>query len=183
MALSCSNLIHVKDKATCTENFSGVGTRLFLFLPEDLEAAPQYDEQAAEYTTDSFTFKTGKGAWEIHLKPKSGKVTSTSNANGGGFSNVFTGVVAKNMHDMSFLARILNNRNFGAMVKADDESYYVLYSATFDNEFSLESDTGDTPDSDHGHTLTITCSPMYYPLTKWKNTLTVVSDTEQTETV
>lgn len=168
------NLKNVGSSAvSCKENFSGVGTKLFLFLPEDLQAVPTYDEEKAEYTEASFTFKEGKGAYEVILKPKSGKVTSSSNANGGGFSNVFTGIVAKSMDEMSHIARVLNNRNFGAMVSDGSGKYYVLYSPDFDNEFSLESDTGDTPDSDHGHTLTITCSPMLYPLTKWAGTLTM----------
>ena len=74
---------------------------------------------------------------------------------------------------MSHVARVLNNRNFGAMVSDGMGKYYVLYSPDFDSVFELSSDTGDTPDSDHGHTLTITCSPMIYPLTKWAGTLTM----------
>lgn len=171
------NLANIgSSSVSCRENLSGVGSRLFLFLPEDLESAPTYDEEKAEYTTSSFTFKEGKGAYEVYLKPKSGKVTSSSNANAGGFSNVFTGIVAKSMDEMSHLMRVLNNRNFGAMVSDGAGKYYVLYSPDYDNEFSSESDSGDTPDSDHGHTLTITCSPMLYPMTKWEGTLTMASE-------
>ena len=171
MALSCDKLMNVKAGASCTENFSGVGSKLYLFLPELMDATPTISDTAAEYEASSFDFTLGTNIWEVHLKAKSGKITSSSNPNGGGFSNVFTGVVAKNMHDMSFLARILNNRNFGALVADGSGNYYVLYSPDFETEFSLESDTGDTPDSDHGHTLTITSSPMLYPLTKWAGTI------------
>lgn len=180
MPLACDKLMNVKAGTECVENFSGVGTRLYVFLPELLgNATPIISDTAAEYEAASFDFTLDTNIWEIHLKPKSGKVTSTSNPNGGGFSNVFTGIVAKNMHDMSFLARILNNKTFGAMVADGSGNFYVLYSPDFDTEFSLESDTGDAPDSDHGHTITITCSPMLYPLTKWSGTIKTATDTSE----
>lgn len=178
--MAVCNLKNVGSGAvSCGENFAGVGSRLFLFLPEDLEGTPTYDEEKAEYTADSFTFKTGKGAYEVFLKPKSGKVTCSSNPNAGGFSNVFTGVVAKALDDMSHLLRTMNNRNFGAMVSDGLGKYYVLYSPDFDNELSVEFDSGDTPDSDHGFTVTITCSPMLYPATKWSGTLTMAPTTPE----
>lgn len=179
MALSCDKLIHVgrvsaTDK-TCGENFSGVASKLYIFFPEDLEGTPTVDDQSNTYTASSFKWKENTGAYEIALKPKSGKVTSTSNSNGGGFSNVITGVVAKDMDKMSWVARIMNCRNFGAMIGDGSNNMYVLYSPNFDVEFSMESDTGDTPDSDHGHTITITCSPMNYALMKWPGTPTVAT--------
>lgn len=178
--MAVCNLKNVGSGAvSCKENFSGVGTRLFLFLPEDLEAAPTYDDEKAEFAADSFTFKTGKGAYEVYLKPKSGKVTSTSNPNGGGFSNVLTGTVAKDLDNMAHLLRTLNNRNFGAMVSDGTGKYYVVYDPTFDAEISVEFDSGDAPDSDHGFTFTITCSPMLYPATKWSGTLTMATTTTE----
>ena len=186
MALACDKLIHVgrvsATNNTCTENFSGVGSKLYIFFPEDFDTtgAPQIDDKSNMYTAASFKFTEGKGAYEVALKPKSGKVTSTSNPNGGGFSNVLTGVVAKDMDKMSWMGRIMNNRNFGAMISDGAGKYIVLYSPDFDVEFSMESDTGDTPDSDHGHTITITCSPMLYPLMKWEGTLTVATTEAET---
>lgn len=184
MALSCDKLIHVgrvsaTDK-TCGENFSGVGSKLYIFFPEDLTAPPTFDHKSNTYTASSFTFAEGKGAYEITLKAKSGKVTSTSNPNGGGFSNVLTGVVAKDMDKMSWVGRIMNNRNFGAMISDGAGKMIVLYSPDFDIEFSMESDTGDTPDSDHGHTITITCSPMLYALMKWAGSPTVAETEAET---
>lgn len=175
MALACDKLMNVKTGKDCTESFSGVGSKLYLFLPP--ETPPEYEDTKAEYTASSFDLTLDVNVWEVHLKPKSGKVTSTSNPNGGGFSNVFTGIVAKNMHDMSFLARQLNNMEFGAMIADGSGNYYVLYSPDFATEFSLESDTGDTPDSDHGHTITITSSPMLYPLTKWAGSFKTAGST------
>lgn len=184
MALACDKLIHVgKVSATnkiCGENFSGVGSKLYIFFPEDLNSTPTVDDKSNTYTASSFAWKEGTGAYEIALKPKSGKVTSTSNPNGGGYSNVLTGVVAKDMDKMSWVGRIMNCRNFGAMIADGSGKMIVLYSPDYDVEFSMESDTGDTPDSDHGHTVTITCSPMNYPLMKWEGAPTVAETEAET---
>lgn len=168
----------VTSGTSCTENFSGVGMTLFIFKASDLAAVPEYAEDKAGFTDNTdFKFNDGEGAYKITLKRQSGKVTSTSTPNGGGFVNTFTGVVAAEMDKMSLLARTLNNSNeWGAMVGDGKGGYYVLYDPTFGISFSMESDTGDTPESDHGHTITITAGPMLYPLAKWTGSLTVKSE-------
>ena len=169
------DFMHVTSATSCTENFSGVGMTLYLFKKSDLKTPElKYSEEIAGYDTTAFEFNEGAGAYEVTLKRQSGKVTSTSTPNGGGFVNTFTGVVAANMDQMSLLARTLNNSNeWGAMVGAGGGKYYVLYDSTFGISFNMESDTGDTPESDHGHTITISCGPMIYPLAKWEGTLTI----------
>lgn len=164
--------------AECKENFSGVANTLYLFLIDDLTAAPEYDEEKNEFTSSSFTFKEGKGAVAVLMKPKSGKVTATNNAGAGGFSCVYTGVCNKDMDKMAFLARVANNaQNFGAMVADGTGKMYVLYTE-YGIELTTEFDSGDTPDSDHGFTLTITASPMLYGPAKWEGTPTLQSEAE-----
>lgn len=163
------NFINVGGSSkNCKENFSGVGSTIYIFTKDDLDAkglTPAYSDIAAEFLPESFA---GLTVHKIAVKAKSGKVTATSNPNAGGFSNVYTGVVANDMATMSAVARIMNNRNdWGVMVPAGQGKYYVLYDPDFDIEFSMESDTGDAPDSDHGHTVTITQSPMVYALPTW----------------
>lgn len=168
----------VTSGTSCTENFSGVGMTLYIFKKTDLvNPDPQYSEELAGFGSEEFAFNTGAGAYKITLKRQSGKVTSTSTPNGGGFVNTFTGVVAANMDKMSLLARTLNNSDeWGAMVGDGKGNYYVLFDPTYGISFNIESDTGDTPESDHGHTITIAAGPMYYPLAKWTGTLTVKSE-------
>ncbi len=174
--------VDVISGTSCTENFSGVGMTLYIFNANDLEKAPDYDEAKAGFTAESFQFKDGTGAYKVVLKRQSGKVTSTSTPNGGGFVNTFTGVVASNMDQMSLLARTLNNNpEWGAMVGCGQDSegasmYYVIYDPTFGISFNMESDSGDTPESDHGHTITISAGPMVYPMAKWTGALTIKSD-------
>lgn len=168
----------VTSGTSCTENFSGVGMTLYIFKATDLNALPTYAQDKAGFTDDTdFVFNDGEGAYKITLKRQSGKVTSTSTPDGGGFVNTFTGVVAANMEKMALLARTLNNSNeWGAMIGDGKGGYYVLYDPTFGISFNIEGDTGDTPESDHGFTLTIAAGPMLYPLAKWTGTLTVKSE-------
>lgn len=167
------DFMNVVSGDACTENFSGVGMTLYIFKTADLTSAPEYDDALAGFSADSFAFTSGKGAYKITLKRQSGKVTSTSTPDGGGFVNTFTGVVSANMDKMSLLARALNNSNeWGAMIGDGKGGFYVLYDPTFGISFSMESDTGDAPDSDHGHTITIAAGPMLYPLAKWTGTIT-----------
>ena len=175
--MACEFMDVTSATGTCTENFSGVGMTLYIFNSKDLETTPEYDDAKAGFTTDSFNFKNKKGAYQITLKRQTGKVTSTSTPNGGGFVNTFTGVVASNMDDMSLLARTLNNNpEWGAMVGCGNGEYYVIYDPTFGISFNMESDSGDTPESDHGHTITIAAGPMLYPMAKWKGTLYLNAD-------
>ena len=161
------NLINVKSSASCKEDFSGVGSRFYVFSGEGIAEVDLSGVESMQDYITALEAYMANGVVQVDIKPKSGKVTSSSNANGGGFSNVFTGVVANNMTAMSELSRVLNNTtDWGILVPAGNNEFYVLYDKAFGIEFGDEGDTGDTPDSDHGHTLTITCSPMLYGLAK-----------------
>lgn len=170
--MACT-LKHVgQTAANCTENYSGIGSKVYVFLQDDLSAAPEYSDAEAGFTEASFAFKEGKGAYEIKTKKKSGKVTFSSNQQGGGFSNVLTFVVNNDMETMTLIGRTLNNVDTGWMVEDGSGKFYVLYDPVFTPEVSQEGDTGDTPDSDRGITVTVTASPMRYGFAKWAGTIT-----------
>lgn len=174
MAVAACTLKHVGASASkCTENYSGVGTSVYVFFPDDLTAEPAYSEEFAGFDKSSFAFKEGTGAWEIKIKKKSGKVTFESNPQGGGFNNTLTFVVNNDMETMSFINRVINNRDTGWMVQDGSGKFYVLYDPVFAPEVSSSGDTGDTPDSDHGITITVTASPMRYGFAKWDGPITL----------
>ena len=170
--------VHVgSSTAECKENFSGVANELYLFLIDDLKnTKPTYKEDSNEFESTAFEFKEGAGAVKVLMKPKSGKITATNNPGAGGFSVVYTGVVNKDLDRMAYLSRVANNaQNFGAMVSDGTGKYYVLYTE-YGIELTTEFDSGDTPDSDHGTTITITASPMLYGPAKWEGTPTLQID-------
>jgi len=164
--------------ASCIENFSGIGTSVYVFSGDDLATAnlsPEYEDEKAEYTPASFD---GVALHRIVIKSQSGKVTHQSNANAGGFNNIFTGLVANDMEKMALMARTMNNlQNWGLLVPDGAGKMYVIYAKDFDLKFEMSGDTGDTPDSDHGHTLTVTAGPCRYPFVKWDGSVTESSGT------
>ena len=172
--MACT-LKHIKNSASnCAESFSGVGTKAYVAFIEDLETPGVWSDDLAGFTPDSFTFKAGKGFYEIDIKKKSGKVTSESNPQGGGFNNVLTFVVNNNMDDMAYILRTINNVDTMWLISDGKDGFYAMYDPQFAPEVTSSGDTGDTPDSDRGFTITVTASPARYPLAKWIGTPTVV---------
>ena len=153
-------------------------------LVEDLESPAVWSDELVDgvpgFTADSFTFKEGKGFSELDIKKKSGKVTFESNGQNKGFSNVLTFIVDHNMERMAYLSRIVNNVDCIWMVADGKGGWYTLYDPDFSTEISISGDTGDTPDSDSGITVTVTGSPMKYGFAKWKGTPTIVDRTADT---
>ena len=165
----------------CKENFSGVGGEAWIFFKEDLVAAPAYSDDANEFEASAFgesAFVEGAGAYKIKLKKQVNSVTWTNNPNGGGYTVTATIIVANDMDSMAFNGRALNNAggDWGLMIPAataDGTSrYYVIYNHDFGlSTFTVEGTTGDAPDSDHGHTITVAAT-MFYGPTMWEGTLT-----------
>jgi len=166
MSASCQ-FINVGAQNECKENYSGIGTSVYIFSGDDLAHGfnPEYEDGKAEYTEDSFTRLP---VHRIAIKSQSGKITHQANANAGGFNNIFTGLVANDMEKMALMARTMNNlQNWGLLVPDGAGKMYVIYAKDFDLKFEMSGDTGDTPDSDHGHTLVVTAGPCRYPFVKW----------------
>lgn len=164
MGCTLSSVISNLDE--CKENFSGVGSRMYFFLVNDLKGTPKYSEDEPAFTEDSFTSLYGKLV-AVDIKEQSGQVTSESTPDGGGFSNVCTFTVAKNMEKYAHNLRTLNNQKFGAFCPDGNGGYYAFYSVMGSATMTNSGDTGNTFDSDHGHTTTLTAAPMYYPMMKW----------------
>ena len=182
--MACKLLNVKKTAANCQENFSGVGTRVYVALADSLvDGAVKWSDKFAGFAASSFSaesFKDGAGFYAIDLKQKSGKVTSESNPQGGGFNNVFTGVVNSNMDRFAYIARTINNVDTVWLISdGSDDGYYVIYDPQFAPEFAMSADTGDTPDSDRGFTLTVTASPSRYPLAKWHGVVPTATDGDE----
>lgn len=148
------------------ENFSGVGSRIYFFLCSDLLGIPERSESEAAFKANAFDSLKGK-LIAVDIKEQSGQVTSESTPDGGGFSNVCTFTVAKNMEKFAFNLRTLNNVKFGAFCPDGTGGYYAFYSVMGSATISNSGDSGNTFDSEHGHTTTVTAAPMYYPMMKF----------------
>ena len=173
------NLINVGfgDNA-CKENFSGVGGTAYIFLKKDVASAPQVNAEKNRFEDTAFV---GVPVYKIKLKKKANKVDWANNPNGGGYTNTVTLVVADDIDGMAFNGRTLNNLggDFGVMIPkstADGTNdYYVIYNHEFGCDFTNEGTTGDAPDSDHGHTITVAATMFYGPCL-WSGELTEAGD-------
>lgn len=163
--------------AGCGEYFSGLGNRIYVFFPEDLEAAPTYEENGAAFATAAFKFKTQKGANEIKIKKQSAHLSSQGNPGAKGYNNTLEFVIDKDLDNAAQLLRIVKNRGDAVwMVDCPEGGYYVVYDPVYGTEVNSNFDSGTTPDSDNGHTVTVTSNPNRYPITKWNGTLTLKRD-------
>ncbi len=160
----------------CAENFSGVGNYLLIASKAAMAGkTPAYDENLAKYADDSFE---NVDVVKVKIVADSGQVTSTNNPNGGGFNNVVTARVGKDMNKMSALSRRLNNMDdyFVFVPTGKTNEYYVIGDPNRAMQFQDNFDSGNTPDSEHGHTVTFTVNSCLYPAVVWTGSLNVVAE-------
>ena len=176
--MACT-MMHLKRSAqSCEENYSGIGTSVYVAFVEDLETPVKYSEKFAGFDGENdFKFKAGKGFYQLDIKKKSGKVTAESNGQGKGFTNVLTFVMNQNMEDMALISRAMNNVDTLWAAADGKGGYYMIYDENFAPEVAISADTGDAPDSDNGFTVTVTGTPMKYPLPKFTGVLDIEQET------
>ena len=179
MALSCDLKDIAQAASGCEEQFAGLGTQIYVAYPEDLTATPEYEEDGAKFTEASFTFKSGKGAWRFRIKKQTGQITSTGNEGAKGWNVQLLFTIDKDVENASQVLRILKNRGdaiFFAENPSEPGTYYVVYDPVFGTEINSNYDSGTTPDSDSGHSVTVTSNPNRYPLCTWTGTLTLATE-------
>ena len=178
MALSCDLKDIAQAAAGCEEQLSGLGNMVYVAYPEDLTATPEYSEDAATFDSSAFTFKASKGAWKIRCKKQSVQLTATGNEGPKGFNVQLVFVIDRDVESASQVIRILKNRGDAIFFVENPSSpgtYRVVYDPVAGTEINANYDSGTTPDSDSGYTVTVTSNPNRYGLTSWTGTLTLAS--------
>lgn len=180
MALSCDLKDIAQAAAGCDEQYAGLGNTVYVALPEDLTAAPAYEEDGtAAFASTAFTFAEGKGAYKIRCKKQTVQLTSTPNDGARGYSQQLVFTVDKDVMNAAQVFRVLKNKGDAIFfVENPAGGYYVVYDPVFGTELVNQYDSGTTPDSDMGHAVTVTCNPCPFSLTSWEGTLTVKSEIE-----
>lgn len=173
---SCDLMDIAQAAAGCEEQFSGLGQNVYVAYPEYLTAKPEYDEENASFAEDAFTFTDGKGAWGFRIKKQTGQIQATGNEGAKGWNISATFTIDRDVINASKVLRILKNRGDAIFFFENPSGgYFVVYDPTFGTEVNSNYDSGTTPDSDTGHTVTVTCNPCRFPLTSWDGTLTMAS--------
>lgn len=164
------NFKNVKvDGSNCESDFAGVGDSVFFFKASDLSSIPtneDFDEDSNCYAAETFASLEGK-LYRVDIKQNSGKVETSKSENGDGYTHTGTFVVEKNLDKFAVLARALGLVDFGAFISDNKGKYHVLYNPYKRTQFGNSFTTGDTFDSEHGHTVTLTSAPMEFPSVKW----------------
>lgn len=178
MANACDLMDIALASAGCQEQLAGLGNTVYVAYPEYLDGTPEYMEDKAAFTESSFTFKTGKGAWAFRIKKQTGQIRATGNEGPKGYNIQATFTIDRDVENAAQVLRILKNRGDAIFFfQRPEGGYYVVYSPTFGTEVNNDYDSGTTPDSDSGHTVTVTSNPNMYSLTTWNGTLTLASAT------
>lgn len=164
------NFKNVKvDGSNCKSDFAGVGDSVFFFKVSDLSPLPDNEDFDADtnfYAADAFASIEGK-LYRVDIKQDSGKVESQKSENGDGYTATGTFVVEKNIDDFAVMAHSLGLVEFGAFIPDNKGNYYVVFNPHKRVKFGNNFTSGDTFDSEHGHTVTITSAPMEFPVVKW----------------
>lgn len=176
--LSCNLMDIAQASAGCSEQYAGLGNTVYVVLPEDLSAKPEYDETGkAAFSTSAFTFSEGKGAYKIRCKKQTVQITATANEGARGYNVQLMFTVDKDVKNAAQVFRVLKNKGDAIfLVENPAGGFYVVYDPDFGTELVNNYDTGTTPDSDMGHSVTVTCNPCPFALTSWDGTLTVKSE-------
>ena len=172
---------------TCGETSAGIASDIFVGFKEDLTALPGFKEPSesdddmgvfAEIEdTPGFKMKPGKRFFRFVIDTDSGQITSTSIAQGKGFTAQLVFKIVEMTPTISALMRVLNNRKDAFVaVKDDKHGFKMLYhpnrNIKIDNG-GISYDSGTTPDSDSGTTVTLSC-PAIAPVTYYKGTFSTV---------
>ena len=170
------DLMDIGDAAVnCEEDFSGLGFRVYVAYPEDLNSVPDFDEGKAAFPAEAFTFKEGRGAWRINIKKRSAHIDSTGNE-GAGYSMVGTFVIDKDLENAAVVLRKLKNRGDAIFFfERLDGTYSVIYDKFAGTEIKNSFATGAQPSDEHGQTVTVTCNPCRYSDIRWTGSITLKS--------
>lgn len=175
MKLLC-DITDIGTLNTCPkETYSGIGHVIYVAYPEDLVYKPLYMNCEAAFSLSSFVFKPGKGAYRIYIKKKSGQIQSIGYDGPRGYKVSLMFTVDQCLENAARVFRILKNREDAIFfVDRFDGGYYVVYDPVFGTKVSNSYDSGKTPDSDRGYSVTVTCDPSKYSLTKYDGALTIL---------
>lgn len=170
---------------SCGENLAGIATTIYVAFKGDLDGTPpgfkastEEDEDMSAFAeiedTPGFKFQTGKCFYKWDIDTDTGQLTSTSVAQQKGFTNQLVFRIQQMTPNISALFRVLNNRKDAFIAIPDGTGLYRLIyhperNINIDNG-GISYDSGTTPDSDSGTTVTVSV-PSIAPVLYYKGTV------------
>ena len=164
MAKTCEPLLDVLAEEQCTEDYAGIGSVIYMGLKADLDA-PLTKEGPS---WGGLTFKTGKGLYRIDCKEEANSIVGSSGGMNGGYNQTLNFTVDFVNKDSAKLARVINNRQDAFYIVEDGDEIQIMYHPKNKVQIEsggIESNTGDTADSDRQTTFAIQLKKCEYPNT------------------
>lgn len=165
----------------CGETLAGIANVAYIGFKGDLKALPKF-KTATETMADfvniepepGFGFKNGKCFYKWEFTAETGQLTYSSNGQGKGFTQTFVMKLDRQDAEAAALYRVMNNRKDIFILIPEGDHYVCIYDP--DRNVKIDSggiagDSGTTPDSDNGVTITMTL-PTIAPKTFYAGTVT-----------
>lgn len=166
MPAQCEELLNVLASEQCAEDFAGIGSVIYYGLKSDLLA--EMTESGPTFSGIAFPANSGKGLYRIDCKEEANSIVGSSGGMNGGFNQTLNFTVDFVNQDTSKLARAINNHQDLFFIVEDGDETQVMYhpkhKITIDSG-GIESNTGDTADSDRQITYAIQLKRCKYPNT------------------
>ena len=172
------DLADISSAENCGESMAGIATTLYVAFKGDLKGDPPAYKTTAESDmgdfamiedTPGFQFAEGKRFYKWEIDTDSGQLTSTSVKQQKGFTNQLVFKIQQMTPTISALLRVLNNRKDAFIaIPTDDGKYTMIYHPTRNIQIDsggISYDSGTTPDSDSGTTVTVSVpalAPVVY---------------------
>lgn len=163
MSKICPTLQNILADDSCSENFAGLGAKVYVGEKKDLKAPLVLDDETATYNAPEL--KEGKFLYAFECKEDSQQIQGSSLGKRRGFQLTLNAVLEAVNQKSAQVCRALNNLDIFIIVQDGDE-YQILYhpsrKVTFDAD-GIQSDTGAAAGDDRQVTLAATLNPVKFP--------------------
>lgn len=160
----CEPLLDVLASEQCAEDFAGIGSVVYMGLKADL--AEPLTEDGPNWS--GITFKPGKGLIRIDCKEEANSIVGSSGGMNGGYNQTLNFTVDFVNKDTAKLARAINNSQDAFYIVEDGDEIQIMYHPKNKVQIDsggVESNTGDTSDSDRQMTVAVQLKKCKYPNT------------------
>jgi hypothetical protein len=179
------DLTGIANEQECTEVVPGIPADIYVARKSWLATLPQFKNiiDASLYTdfveiddTPGFTFITGKAFILWGTVPDAAQHTFTSNGDRKGFTQTLVCKIQVADQNASAAMRAINNAMDRFFVFREGDKFVVFFDPERNSTIQIEGDSGTTPDSDSGITLTATLQSRS-PKTYYTGTISTVPAT------
>ena len=171
----CPQMKHILRGEQCTENLAGLGMTVYVGVKSDLSTQMTANENT--FTTP--TFKEGKGLYRIDCKEEANSIVGSSGGMNGGYNQTLNFTVEHVNKDTAKLSRVVNNSQDAFYIVEDGDEIQIMYHPKNKVQIDsggVESNTGDTADSDRQMTVAVQLKKCRY-----SNTYLVLGENQTLE--